>query len=371
MQEIKKRRIVIASVLKPVDDTRMLEKFAASLSPLADVHVIGMATTGVSPPVSVSCHPHGPFARLSVARLRTSWRVAKTVLQLKPDVFIVTTHELLAVAAVAKLFTSCRVVYDVQENYYRNIVYTDAFVPGLRRLVAAWVRLKEWLFAPIVDHFVLAEKAFEQELAFGQDRRTVVENKVRLPAEYMVPRSAPKEDTFRLLFSGTLAESTGVFTALALVRALHAADPRLSLTLMGHCAQPEVLQRIRHELSSMPYVVLKGGDRLVPHAHILQAIAGADAGIVCYEPNPATENRIPTKVYEYVGFRLPVLLAGRQPGQALCEEAGAALWFDPASVDATAIWTALRRREFYRDPLPDVYWESEEPKLLHVVKALL
>ncbi len=41
MQEIKKRRIVLASVLKPVNDPRMFEKMGQSLSHHYEVHIIG------------------------------------------------------------------------------------------------------------------------------------------------------------------------------------------------------------------------------------------------------------------------------------------------------------------------------------------
>jgi hypothetical protein len=41
MQEIKKRRIVLASVLKPVNDPRMFEKMGQSLSQMYEVHIIG------------------------------------------------------------------------------------------------------------------------------------------------------------------------------------------------------------------------------------------------------------------------------------------------------------------------------------------
>ena len=41
MQEVKKRRIVLASVLKPVNDSRMFEKMGQSLAPYYEVHIMG------------------------------------------------------------------------------------------------------------------------------------------------------------------------------------------------------------------------------------------------------------------------------------------------------------------------------------------
>jgi hypothetical protein len=50
-------------------------------------------------------------------------------------------------------------VYDLQENYYQNIRYTDTYPPVIRHLLASTVRSVERISAPLVDHFLLAEKS--------------------------------------------------------------------------------------------------------------------------------------------------------------------------------------------------------------------
>ena len=83
MQEIKKRRIVLASVLKPVNDPRMFEKMGQSLANQYEVHCIGYPSQVKIHSPSVSLHPLPPFKRLSFSRLLAPFRVLKIILDRK------------------------------------------------------------------------------------------------------------------------------------------------------------------------------------------------------------------------------------------------------------------------------------------------
>ncbi|HEY9046367.1 MAG TPA: hypothetical protein VIN08_10750, partial [Ohtaekwangia sp.] len=344
MQERKKRRIVIASVLKPIDDTRMYEKMGKSLASFYEVHVAGYPS--IHPPVdtSIHFHPGKPFPRLSFRRWLMGWAVLKKIWQLKPALLIVTTHELLPVAVVAKCI-GCSTIYDVQENYFRNIRYTNAFPKAIRLWVALYVRIKEYIFSPFINHFLLAEKGYKQELSFPGKRATIVENKLKKPPTPIAAR--PKHiEQLHFIFTGTLAETTGIFLAIDLIDKLYHEDQSVQLTIVGYCAQPKTLEKIRSTIYNKPYISLKGGDTLVPHQTILQEIATASIGIISYPFNPATTHSIPTKLYEYLGYRVPILLINHASWVAICQRYAAAVVFDPASPDINYILNEIRSKEF-------------------------
>ena len=69
MQEIKKRRIVLASVLKPVNDPRMFEKMGQSLSRHYEVHIIGTKSKTDSSHDNIIFHPLASYTRLSLDRM--------------------------------------------------------------------------------------------------------------------------------------------------------------------------------------------------------------------------------------------------------------------------------------------------------------
>jgi len=388
MQEIKKSRIVIASILKPVDDTRMFGKMALSLTEAgleestvhspqstanADIHLFGYPTARMPEvPAGITLHPSPAFGRLSLGRLLAPWRMLRDILKLKPDLLIINTHELLMAALVTKVLTRCAVIYDIRENYYRNILHTKTFGPGVRTLLALYVRLREKLAAPFIDHFLVAEKMYPREMHFlPANRTTIVENKLKRPDTRRVSVWKPGDGLMRLLFSGTLAESTGVFRAVTLADALHTLDAGVQLTIIGYCARPAELQRLRTLIRDKPFITLTGGEHLVPHPAILEAIGQAHFGIISYPPNPSTDGAIPTKLYEYLGHRLPILLTDHPGWLALCQPSQAALPIDTGRMDATGLLEAMKTRRFYISEPRGIYWDDEAPRLANVINELI
>jgi hypothetical protein len=366
MSEEKKKRIIIASVLKPVDDTRMFGKIALSLSTknAYEIHVIGFPAT-TNEISQVRFHPLPFFHRLSAKRLSIPWIILRKILALRPSILIITTHELLWISLLAKAMTSCRLIYDIQENYFLNILYTDSFPAMVRPLLAIYVRLKEILTSFFIDRFFLAEKGYENELSFVRGKSTVLGNKVRKPKREI--KREPNPSHITLLFSGTLAESTGVFTAIELATKLHDLDPSINLTIMGFCAREETLFKIKNTIEPYPFIQLIGGDKLVPHHLIVEEIMKADFGIIAYPYNQSTASSIPTKLYEYLGYRLPILLVDHQPWASMCADFQAAVVFDPHRIHAASIYKTMKTQKFYTAEPEDVYWESEEIKLFQAV----
>ena len=373
MQEIKKRRIVLASLLKPVNDTRMFEKLGVSLAREYDVHVIGYEGQAPAGASSIAVHSLKPFRRISVARLLRVFTVLWTVLRLRPDVLIVCTHELLWISLAAKGLTGCRVIYDVQENYALNILHSPTFTPLLRPVAAGIVRIKERLSKLWVSLYILAEVGYEKELQFLGKRKVVLENKVRSPQPGVHPpaRKESERDTVHLLFSGTLAETTGVFVAVDVASRLHALDSRIRLVIIGYCAHAGTLHKLKGLLKDKPFVTLQGGDQLVPHTAILDAIQTADFGIVSYPPNPSTIHSTPTKLYEYLAYQLPMLLIDHPAWVARCVPYRAAVVFDPENFDGESTLRALKAGPFYTVPPHNVFWETEENKLFKAIRYVL
>lgn len=370
MPELNKSTIVIASVLKPVDDSRMYEKLAYTLSSTNQfqVHIIGCASS-ISENPRIIQHPFPAFRRISLGRLMAPWRIFFQTLRLKPDILIITTHELLYLALFVKLIMKCKIIYDVQENYYWNILYTDAFPSLIKPFLALYVRGKETITSKLVDHFFLAEKGYETELNFPGKNKTVLENKVQIAVSEKKPGGRVQTGTtMRLLFSGTLAESTGVFAAIDLAVKLHIIDERFKLIIIGFCAQQSVLDKIQMLIKPRPFIQLMARDSPVPHTEIFAEIKKADFGLITYQINPSTMNSIPTKLYEYLGCKLPILLISHKPWVDFCNPYSAAVVFDPATIDSVSICKQMMEKYFYPVDPADVYWESEAPKLLQAIR---
>jgi glycosyltransferase involved in cell wall biosynthesis len=368
MQEIKKRRILLASVLKPVDEPRAFEKIGQSLAAAGyEVFIAGTSTSAKQTVDSVSFLPHPKMNRISLSRIITRVQILFSVFKIKPDLLIVCTHELLSVAILYRLLTGKKIIYDVQENYFANILYTHAFPKFIRRIIASFVRLKETTASVFFSGFILAEQCYSLELRFVKKNCVVIENKCKLPDDF---RRKTNEGSIRFIFTGTLAESTGVFEAIDFVKKIHAQESKVELRIVGFSLLPSILQQIRSEIQSNPFISLKGGDQFVSHAEVLEEISSADFGLISYPILPHTKNRIPTKLYEYMACGLPFLLEENEEWVKVCEQypsAFAIKFKNPSIPDILS----LIKHNHHGEGKKETLWQTEESKLLPFVSRLV
>lgn len=366
-QEREKRRIVLASILKPLDDTRMTGKLGTTLAISGySVTVIGYASSGPLPP-GLTFQSLGSFRRLGIRRWMARWKAFRFAFAGRPDIFIFSTYELILPALLLKVILGTRTVYDVRENYYRNIRHSEGLPALLRWPLAVLVRGIEKLTAPMMDHFFLAEKGYEEEFRFHRGGWTVLENKaVQGPR-----RTSDKPRGLNLLFTGTLSESTGVFRAIRLAENLHKVSQDVTLTVAGYAAASDVQRKIRQETTGKSFIHLVGIESLVPHGQILSLVSKADAGILAYRKLPHTANSVPTKLFEYLQASLPIVAESDWPWIPRFAACSPFVFADLENPNSPGIINTLKTNTFYPVPAEGVTWSSEEPKLLTAIKNIV
>lgn len=367
-------KIVIGSVLKPVNDARMYEKIAISISTIEGVElfVAGFKGKELIPPPNIHLYPLFDFPRLSWDRLSAPWKFYKLLLKVKPKLVIITTHELLIVTCINKILFGGKIIYDVQENYYRNIAYTKTYPPLFRNLLAGWVRFKEYLTRPLISGYLLAERNYEKEFSFTKEKSVIIENKTKIPDTKNWNISI-KTEGIKLLYSGTISEEYGIFEAVQLAQKLHQSDPRISLTIIGYSANSQTLKSLKAQIHELDYIQLKGGEALVPHEEILREIRSSHFGLISYLPNKSTMNCIPTKLYEYLAYRLPVICQPNPIWAEIIQHYQAGLIVDFQKTNPQNVLKDLYRGQFYtqkRDS-KELFWEGEAEKLIPFIKSFL
>jgi len=365
------QKIVIASTLKPVNDTRMYEKIGISLGKDKgyEVHVAGYEGK-IPDNTTIYFHPLYSFKRLSRARVFAPYKFLKLLFKIKPSLIIVCTYELLKATNFYRLFFKCKVIYDVQENYYSNIVHNKTY-PLLLRLPLAWyVRLDELLSQSFINYYLLAEKIYEKELGFTKGKRIVLENKYK--GEIFEHKKARNDGEIRLIYTGTIAEEYGVFEAIELTKKLHNLDSTITLTITGYSPSKKTVEELKKAIEDYSFITLKGGSKLIPHHEILEEIKMADFGLICYRANKSTQSRVPTKLYEYLALQLPIILQKNTLWEEKCTPYNASLVINYRDFNAENLLVQLKTGKFYGNP-PDnsLLWENEEEKLLTVVKKLI
>jgi glycogen(starch) synthase len=389
------KRFLLASVLKPVDDTRMRGKFAKTLLdwPNAQVHVVGRGTGDDLPSLGedfprVMHHRIFWGARLSLNRLAAQaryWRLLHAS-AICPDLVIVHAPELLPLTLLWQALERGRqFVYDIRENYALNVGTQQVYRGLVQRALAAGLRWVEGRAARRAAAVLLAEASYADELPFLQalppGRVLLLENKYQpafgeaLP---LVARPMPAAtEPLRLLFSGTISELNGVREAIELTRALRTAWPGgAALTIIGFCQQPDLLRELQAVVAAeSAWLTLEGGATLVPHSRIVAEIGRSHLGLLPYQPHPSTARCRPTKLFEYLAHGLPMLI----PANRLWEseltkyQAGLVVNFADATSAAAAVAAALPGALFYPAGVPTdtVLWAGEGKKLRVLLESLL
>jgi glycogen(starch) synthase len=371
--------ILLASVLKPLDDTRMFGKFGRTLAarPETVVHVAGRAAPHpADAPANLHTHTLLRGTRLSLDRLRAQLRYRQLLRQLRPRLVVVHAPELLPLTLLWQALGRGRhFLYDVRENYALNIRTQRVYPAWLRRLLAGAVRALETLAARRAARVLLAERSYAAELPFAQPENTVVlENKYQpQPGETLPTQAGPMPapgQPLRLLYSGTISELNGVFEAMAFAQNLRHYWPEAQLTIIGFCQQPAVLARLRQLVAAEPGVVLIGGDVPVPHARIVAEIQRSHLGLLPYRPHPSSAQCVPTKLYEYLAHALPLLLPPNPLWQQVAAPYAAAVTVDFPHVSSEFV-AELTSRRFYPDgPPAAALWAAEAIKLGAVVDSI-
>ncbi|QKG56040.1 glycosyltransferase [Hymenobacter sp. BRD128] len=382
--------ILLASVLKPTNDPRMLGKFAHTLAGAgARVAVAGRASAASPSETSISQHPVFWGTRLSLGRLGAQVRYWRLLRQLRPRLVVVHAPELLPLTLLWQALAPGRpFIYDIRENYALNVSTQGVYRGLARRALAAGLRWVEGRAARRAAALTLAEASYAAELPFLQrlpaSRVLVLENKYQpAPGEQLPrtprPRPAPTEP-IRLLFSGTISELNGVREAIALAGSLRKTWPGgAELTIIGFCQQPELLSQLQLLIKQLTasgslFITLEGGAALVPHARIVAAMSQAHLGLLPYRPHASTERCRPTKLFEYLAHGLPMLVPDNPLWTSLVQEFRAGLRVDFAAPDqaAAAVAAALPATHFYPAGVPTetVLWASEGKKLRHLLESL-
>ncbi len=359
---------LIASVLKPVDDTRLYEKLGKTIGQTTKyrVNIIGFVTKKLPVDSAVDFHPIFSFSRQSWGRLWAPWKFLILCFKLKPKLLIVSTPELLIPAAIYKRLKGILLWYDIQENYRNNIQYQSVYHPLLKPLWLFGLDLVEGLTESSIDHFISAERSYPAEINLPPEKTTVLENKYQPLSVDQPPQRDPEKTTF--IYCGTLAPNYGLLESIHLIKQWHALGYPVGLTIIGVVRDPVFAKEIQAAVAHQSYIECIVEAVPVPHETIVKAIQNSHYGIVAHQPNASNVNCVPTRIYEFLALKIPFLLQQNPYWERVAAPYQAALTVDFQHLDAPKIWRQLQHTNFYTQvPGEEVLWGSQAKKLLQLL----
>jgi hypothetical protein len=269
-----------------------------------------------------------------------------------------------------KVLSQVKLIYDIQENYNFNLRYQKIYPWGVRDMLAGYIRFKEWATSRFIELFFLAEKCYAEEIKFLHRHNCLVLENKYLAVDN---RSIPTEDQSKIefLLSGTISELYGAYEALDFIK--HFPDDQYLLRIVGHCPNPRLRDYISSVAANSNNVIINISSAPIPHKEILATIGKKTIGLLPYQDNKSTRNKLPTKLYEYIGLGIPVLVSPNKTWTKLVEDYQAGISYD--FTQPTQKLDISRFITLYKDRKPidlkDIMWKNEESKLLASLNQIL
>lgn len=302
---MKQHHILIASTLKPVDDTRMFEKLAVSINKLTGFSVKIMGNGGkINSDLPIYGDPVFKFKRNAfLKRIFAPFFILARVIKRRPSVIILSTFELLIISPLLALM-GIQVIYDVRENYRLNVSHSVAYSKVQKMMFKNWVKFNEWISRPFIKNYICAETIYLKQLPFLSQKGIIIEN--RLVKSNLPPST--KRDHSLWIFTGTVAKQTGIFNCMMLFKKYQLQFPESKLIIAGKCHIESLKTKLKAELNQITGVEILNDLNGVSHSEIIHLIQKAGIGFIGYENLPSISGKIPTKYYEYKGCGVPILL---------------------------------------------------------------
>lgn len=365
--------ILIASTLKPIDDVRGFEKLAVGLNDVGKykIHLAGPPPSGATDLSQFSVHEMKPKRQGFIRRFFIGWQLWPVLMKVKPELIIANSHDLLIVISLYRILFGGRLIYDIQENYYLNLLHQKSYARPIRFIAALYIRTVEIITSPMISHFILAEKSYLKELPFLRGRGIILENKV---VKAFLPENVeltPEGTVF--MYTGTISEDYGVYDAISWFKSLNQVGPDRRLIISGHCTKPETKTALLELCKDVQAISLDLHMSPLSHHKVLLNIARADFLLLPYKRNRSTENCIPAKLYESIALSTPVLISENDLWDQLLNDwdAGAAVNFEATNTSPEATDTILSRTYYQKMGEIGIYWSDEGQIFVDLVAKLL
>lgn len=311
------------------------------------------------------------------------WRaVARLALETNADLFHIHDPELLLITSVLRRKTGRPTVYDIHEANADFIAVKD-YLPGIVRYPLAGIfrRLEPWLVRG-ESGLIFADDAIAADFADFTGPRVTLFN---YPGDELIRRGRLIERAEQpapvILYLGGMERNRGAALMIEAFSEVCARLPAARLFVVGHFMPPELEEEVRKCAADRGIGHAVEIIGRVPFERIGEYLGRAAVGWVTWQPVAKNRKNIPTKLFEYMAFGLPVV-SSDLPSTRPFVQSGTNGFLVEAT-DPTAHAAALLQvlsdteaaaamgRSGQQQVAEQFNWRAMEPRLLSLYEAVL
>ncbi|GGH54441.1 glycosyl transferase [Dyadobacter endophyticus] len=367
------KRVLLLSTVHPSADPRIMYKIAPSLQSYYEVFC---ALPGVRGGLRKNLHliRLPKFGRLLPRILLAHPIALLKCLPLRPDIVHIFVPELIPLALLFQ-WAGAKVVYEVQENLFKKFAikrYNNGLV--FKWLFRFFDRLARRRF-----HLIFTDDAYLEEYRNLTKPFAIIHNYVSLPVMDTLAHEDARTPGPELFYLGVVSMERCLDTMINALALLKKSYPDCHLHLFGPMrVDKEELGAIADYGQVMNNITFHGyTDQQVALKYASQAIAG----IALLKPVADYPDSFPTKMFEYMALKLPVITSDFPLYKRIVEDSGSGYCISP--YDPEALHNALQcciSENALRSQMGNngrkasetcYNWASEEAKLLSFYNDIL
>lgn len=363
--------ILIASSLKPTQDTRAWGKLGISLRETNRyaLNIIGFSSKKEENLSNATFYSSFAKPGFALSRVVSMLRLVQILVRVRPKILICCTYEFLPVASFFKNIIGYRLVYDVQENYVANLDLNPLLSDSKKVKAAKLIRKMEATNA--VDLYFLAERCYRNEMPL-KSPFLVLENRYQGQVSEKSQMNFGQKKEFSFLISGTITPAFGVSEAIIWFIEILKKYPKSSLLIMGQVTLPYYQHALEKIAGNNPQITFQTSPFPVSHKAILNAYSEVDFALLPYQNHPAIRDKMPTKLFEAAALGVPVLVSPNPTWLDFLNNFEGGFPIDFLNVESaiTQFDQAKLQTFFTERPSESILWQSQEHTFLQSIESL-
>lgn len=365
-------QVLIASTLKPVRDVRAFEKLAQSLGETSKyrLNIIGFSEEKPADEGKYRFFSSMSHFDSTIDRLFAQVRFLTKLFQIRPKLLICCTYEYLPIASLLKPLIGYKLVYDVQENYVRNL-QLNPNLASWKRKIAQWT-IQRAEDVKGIDLYLLAESCYQVEMP-EKKPFLLLENKFQGEIRNSSPRKLNSLDPLKFCITGTISPAYGTKEGLTWFQKLVETFPHFQLTIIGHCPVATYQREIETLVLTTPQVNIQLAPHPIEYKAIEQVLLESDIALLPYQNRPEFEDKLPTKLFECAALGIPVLMTTNPKWEDFFNayQGGCSVDFTESS-NSTEIFQQVISQTYFSTPVKEaILWKSQKPAFQQAIQHLL
>lgn len=377
-------KIFIFTSVHPWNDTRIFYKEATSLAKKYEVELHAPAEFNYMEKNGIKIIGLPKWEK-TTDRNKIRKIIWKRIKLSDADIFWFHDPELIWIGLKIKLFNKSKVIYDVHEDYYTQILLKK-WIPTkiLKKLIANIYLLIEKFLLRKFDLLLLAEKYYKNRFSSKLLKMSIDILNYPIVGSYFdknkIEKYKSKKKLYKVIYTGGITQDRGAFNVIEGFKILLTQIDNVKLYFVGKCKDQIIIDRIKTDKKLRDKIVIIGENRFVDREEIDREYIDADIGVALFPYSLHYNKKLLTKFYEYMINKLPIVVSNFNLWQNFIKINECGLYVDPTKPHQIAdklLFLINHPEEAkkmgdngYKAVMKKYRWKNEEAKLFKIKELL-